>query len=45
MRQPYKEVMGKLLESLKKHFSLVSLVVYGSVARGKSEKGCDMIFS
>jgi len=42
MKQPYDEVLRNLLESLKKHFDLISLVVYGSVARGEARKDSDL---
>ncbi len=42
MEQPYSEVLENLLESLKRHFRLVSLVVYGSVARAEARKDSDL---
>lgn len=42
MQQPYAKVLNVLLESLRKRFDLVSVVVYGSVARGEARKDSDI---
>ncbi|MGC8582943.1 MAG: nucleotidyltransferase domain-containing protein [Thermoproteus sp.] len=44
MPEPYRSVVGRLLEALLAHYGdgLVSLVVYGSVARGSARKDSDV---
>jgi len=42
MQQPYGEVLHALMKSLRKYFDLVSVVVYGSVARGEPRKDSDI---
>jgi len=42
MQQPYEEVLNELMKGLRKHFDLVSVVVYGSVARGEARKDSDV---
>jgi len=42
LRAPYDELLSTLLESLKRSFKLVSLVVYGSVARNEAWKESDI---
>ncbi|MBS7656271.1 nucleotidyltransferase domain-containing protein [Candidatus Bathyarchaeota archaeon] len=44
MNEPYRTLVQKLLQELLKVFgdSLVSFVIYGSVARGKAEKDSDL---
>ena len=42
LRTPYDELISTLLESLKRSFKLVSLVVYGSVARNEAWKESDI---
>lgn len=44
IKQPYKRILVALLKELKKEFdaNLVSVVVYGSVARGTSRKDSDV---
>jgi len=44
MREPYKTLIEKLVEALKKRYGerLVSLVIFGSVARGDMRKDSDI---
>ncbi len=42
MQQHYYDILQRLLEGLKKHFKLVSLVVFGSVARGDARRDSDL---
>lgn len=42
MQQPYEEVLRELMKSLRNHFDLVSVVVYGSVARGEARRDSDI---
>ena len=39
---PYRIVLDRLVECLKKNFNLVSVVVFGSVARGEARKDSDI---
>ena len=42
LEYPYGEVLEKLVECLKKCFDLVSVVIFGSVARGEARKDSDV---
>lgn len=42
LEYPYSEVLEKLVECLKRFFDLVSVVVFGSVARGEARKDSDI---
>ena len=42
LKHPYDKVLKKLLDCLRKHFDLVSVVVFGSVARGDAKKDSDI---
>ena len=44
MREPYKTLIGKLIEALKRKYGnkFISLVVFGSVARGEARKDSDV---
>ncbi|WP_449463069.1 nucleotidyltransferase domain-containing protein [Tardisphaera miroshnichenkoae] len=44
MQEPYASITDKLLEALKRHFgdNLISVVVFGSVARGDNRKDSDL---
>ncbi len=39
---PYREILIKLMEGVKKRFDLISFVVYGSVARNEAGKESDI---
>ncbi|HDN73707.1 MAG TPA: nucleotidyltransferase domain-containing protein, partial [Archaeoglobus sp.] len=44
MAEPYRSILKALLEALRKRFGdkLISLVVYGSVARGEFRRDSDL---
>jgi len=42
LEYPYSEVLEKLVECLKRCFDLVSVVIFGSVARGEARKDSDV---
>jgi len=42
LQDPYKELLDALVKSLEKHFNLISVVIYGSVARGEAGKDSDI---